>query len=287
MKRFDIAELWMRLFLLLFALFCIIPVYLIVINSVASERNITMYGYSFWPHMWSLSAYRFMFGKNSTIPRSYMITIFITVVGTFFSVIITYCAGYVLSLKKMVYRNGFALYFFVTMVFNTGLVPWYIINYKLGMLNTLTALIIPGLIFSPFNMFLVRNFCAGVPDSLSEAADIDGANDLQTCFQVFLPLCTPVIATITLFNAIAYWNNYYNAALLLTDAALYPLQMRLMEIQSVITMMKQIAIGVNVQPPSESFKMAVCVITMGPIVILYPFLQKYFVKGILVGAIKG
>ena len=155
--------------------------------------------------------------------------------------------------------------------------------------DNIWALIVPSLLFNPFNMFLVRNFVRGIPAELNESAKIDGAGEVKIAFGIYFPLCMPVLATIALFYAIGYWNNYFNAVMLVNDEKYYSLQMLLFKIQSQITALSKLSAGatVNVNPPKESFKMATSVITMGPIIILYPFLQKYFVKGMVVGAVKG
>ena len=275
-------------FILLFSLFCLLPFLMVIIVSFTEEKIITLNGYSFFPQAWSTSAYDMMFGKSSSVPQSYLVTIAATVIGTLVGTVITFGAGYTLASKQCRYRNGLSLYFYFTMVFSAGLVPWYMVSKRIGAYDNLLALIIPSLLFSPFNMFLVRNFVNGIPDALNESARMDGAGEVRIAFQIYLPLCMPVLATITLFYAIGYWNNYFNAVMLINDRKLYPLQMLLFQIQSEITAMSKLTQGaVRKNPPKEAFKMATSVITMGPIILLYPFLQKYFVKGIVVGAVKG
>lgn len=276
-----------HLLIALFALFCVLPFVLIFINSFVSERSIAMNGYTFFPTEWSLGAYKAIFGQNSTVLRGYGISLLVTAVGTFLAVAITYGAGYTLANKLCKYRYGLSLYFFVTMVFSAGLVPWYLISRTIGAYNNVWALIVPSLIFSPYNLFLVRNFIKGIPDTLNESARMDGAGEILIAFRIYLPLCLPVLATVALFYAIGYWNNYFNAVMLVSDTKIQPLQMLLFNIQSTITGMNRMVSGAMVTPPRESFKMAASIITMGPIVLLYPFLQRYFVKGIIVGAIKG
>ena len=275
-------------FILLFALFCLLPFLMVIIVSFTEEKSITLNGYSFFPQAWSTAAYRMMFGKNSSVPQSYLVTTAATVIGTLVGSMITFGAGYTLANKQCRYRNGLSLYFYFTMVFSAGLVPWYMVSKRIGAYDNLLALIIPSLLFSPFNMFLVRNFVSGIPDALNESARMDGAGEVRIAFQIYFPLCTPVLATITLFYAIGYWNNYFNAVMLISNRKLYTLQMLLFQIQSEITAMSKLTSGaVRVNPPKEAFKMATSVVTMGPIILLYPFLQKYFVKGIVVGAVKG
>ena len=275
-------------FILLFALFCLLPFIMVIVVSFTEEKSITLNGYSFFPQAWSAAAYRMMFGKNSSVPQSYLVTTAATVIGTLVGSMITFGAGYTLANKQCRYRNGLSLYFYITMVFSAGLVPWYMVSKRIGAYDNMLALIIPSLLFSPFNMFLVRNFVGGIPEALNESARMDGAGEVRIAFQIYFPLCTPVLATITLFYAIGYWNNYFNAVMLISNRKLYTLQMLLFQIQSEITAMSKLTSGaVRVNPPKEAFKMATSVVTMGPIILLYPFLQKYFVKGIVVGAVKG
>ncbi|MDR1971405.1 MAG: carbohydrate ABC transporter permease [Treponema sp.] len=286
-KRFSLGSILIHGAIALFSLFCILPFILVFITSFASERSIALRGYTFFPAEWSLEAYQMIFGQNSTVLRGYGISVLITSLGTFLAVTITYCAGYAVANKLCKYRNGLSLYFFVTMVFSAGLVPWYMVSRTIGAYNNIWALIVPGLIFSPYNLFLVRNFIKGIPDTLNESARMDGAGEILIAFRIYLPLCLPVLATVALFYAIGYWNNYFNAVMLVNDTKIHPLQMLLFNIQSTITGMNRMVSGAVVTPPRESFKMAASIITMGPIVLLYPFLQRYFVKGVIVGAIKG
>ncbi len=272
----------------LFAVMCLLPFVLVIIVSLTEEKSITINGYSFFPEVWSTTAYQLLFSPKSSVPQAYKVTGFATVVGTLVASLITFGAGYTLANKQCRYRNGLSLYFYITMVFSAGLVPWYMISKMIGCFDNIWALIVPSLLFNPFNMFLVRNFVRGIPDALNESARIDGAGEVRIAFTIYLPLCMPVLATIALFYAIGYWNNYFNAVMLINDEKNYTLQMLLLKIQSEITAMSKVAQGAaRSNPPKESFKMATSVITMGPIILLYPFLQKYFVKGMVIGAVKG
>ena len=271
-----------------FSLACVVPFILVIIVSLTDEKSITRYGYSFLPAEWSFSAYEALFSPRSSVPRAYSITSIVTAFGTLAATLITFGCGYTLANKQCKYRNVLALYFYITMVFSSGLVPWYMVSRAIGAFDNIWALIVPSLMFSPFNMFLIRNFIKGIPDELNESAKIDGAGDITTAFFIYLPLCLPVIATIALFYAIGYWNNYFNAVMLINDRNIFTLQMLLFRIQSEITEMNRVAQGaIRINPPKESFKMATSVVTMGPIILLYPFLQRYFVKGMVVGAVKG
>ncbi len=257
---------------------------------MTDEASIHANGYSFFPEQFSLEAYQMLL-NNPMLIRSYFISIIVTTFGTILAVTITGMAGYTLSASHIKYRNILALFFFITLVFNTGMVPWYMINNNLGLRNNILALIIPTLVFNPFNLFLVRNYMKQIPNSLIEAARIDGANDYFIAFRIYFPLSLPVLATITLFYGIGYWNNWFNAIMLVDDQNLYPLQYLLFRLNSEINMITQMQAisgdGGAGLLPTESVKMATATLTIGPIILLYPFLQKHFIKGLLIGSVKG
>jgi putative aldouronate transport system permease protein len=262
---------------------------LMLIVSFTDENEIIRNGYSFFPSRLSLYAYTLMFQKGSSVITGYVISIFITVAGTICAVLITGCAAYALANKNVRYRGALGLFFFIPMVFNAGIVPWYLICTRWGLRNNLWALLIPNLLFSPFNLFLVRNFMSGVPDSLRESATIDGANDALIALRIYFPLSVPVLATVGLFYGLGYWNDWWNAIMLIDTKSLYPVQYLLLQLKSQISMLRDlqyIAGAISITPPSESLKMATAVITIGPIVLLYPFLQRYYVKGLVVGSVK-
>lgn len=286
-KPFDVMN---KTFITFLALACTLPLLLVLIVSFTDERSIQNQGYSFFPDQWSFDAYRLLFSGSSPLLQSYIISITVTVLGTLIAVMITSMAGYTLAARHVRYRNGLAMFFFVTMVFNTGLVPWYMISTKLGLQNNIWALIIPSLVFSPFNLFLVRNYMKQIPESLIEAAKMDGANDAFIAFRIFFPLSLPVLATVTLFYGIGYWNNWFNAIMLVDRPNLYPLQYLLFKLNSEISMIQQMqstSASLSTSPlPTESIKMATAIVTIGPIVLFYPFLQRYFIKGLLIGSVK-
>lgn len=287
-KPFDLAN---YTFIALFSILCILPMLLVLMVSLTDEASIKQFGYQLIPDKFSFDAYKLLLFGNTPLYRSYMISIFITVVGTTAAVLMTGMAGYTLSAKHVKYRNQLAIFFFITMVFNTGLVPWYLINLQLGLKNTIFALIVPSLIFNPFNLFLVRNYMSQIPVSLTEAAKIDGASDFYIAFRIYFPLCMPVLATITLFYGIGYWNNWFNAIMLVDDQQLYPLQYLLFKLNSEINMIQQMqssgVLSGTGTMPQESVKMATAILTIGPVVLFYPFLQRYFIKGLLIGSVKG
>ena len=258
----------------LFSLICVAPMILAIMVSISDETSIVRYAYRYLPERFSLEAYRLIFSSGSQVLRSYGVSIAVTVVVTALAVLITCFTGYSLSLRNK-YMNAFGLFFFITMVFSAGIVPWYLISTRLGLRNNFWALIIPSLLFNPFNMFLARNFMQGIPESLRESAVVDGANDILIAVKIYMPLCVPIIATIALFYGLAYWNDYWNGIMLVEDKSLYPLQYMLLRLKSQIQMLRDLqnVMGGAVTsqtPPSESVKMATALVTIGPIVLLYP-----------------
>lgn len=288
-RRIDLPNMLIGLFILVFTLMCLMPMVLTVMVSFTEETVIMRNGYSFFPEKWSTYAYSLMFQGGSSVMHGYMISIITTLIGTTLAVLITALTAYTLSNKRVVYRGRLGLFFFIPMVFNAGIVPWYLITGKLGLRNNIWALIVPNLLFNPFNLFLVRNYMSGLPDSLRESATIDGANDLTIALKIYFPLSLPAIATIGLFYGLGYWNDWWNAIMLVDDKKLYPIQYLLLQLKSQISMLKDLQYTASAgyaTPPSESLKMATAVITIGPIVLLYPFLQRYYINGMVVGAVK-
>ena len=288
-RRIDLPNILIGLFILLFTLMCLLPMVLTVMVSFTDETAIMRNGYSFFPEKWSTYAYSLMFQGGSSVMRGYMISIITTLIGTTLAVLFTALTAYTLSNKRVVYRGRLGLFFFIPMVFNAGIVPWYLITGKLGLRNNIWALIVPNLLFNPFNLFLVRNYMSGLPDSLRESATIDGANDLKIALKIYFPLSLPAIATIGLFYGLGYWNDWWNAIMLVDVKKLYPIQYLLLQLKSQISMLKDLQYTASAgyaTPPSESLKMATAVITIGPIVLLYPFLQRYYINGMVVGAVK-
>lgn len=275
------------------ALFCLIPFLMVVSGSFTDENSIINEGYRLIPEKLSLEAYKLAFGNPMVIFRAYFVTIFVTLIGTTVSLFFTSMAAYALQRKDFRYRNFFAFFFYFTSIFNGGLVPWYILMVKyLGMKNSYLALIVP-MLFNMFNMIIIRSFMSTIPESISESAKIDGASDFRIFLQLILPLSKPVLATIGLFIALGYWNDWYLAMLFIDKEKMYPLQFFLYRLLSKIDFLKNIAAKSNtidtskIQIPSEGFKLAMTVIVTGPIIFLYPYLQKYFIKGVMIGAVKG
>ena len=275
----------------LVACFCLLPLILVVAVSFTAEEEIIRNGYSPFPGRLSLEAYKMLFKNGKEVFRCYINSVGVTAAGTVLATMITAMASYSLANPSVRYRNAISMFFFVTMVFNGGMVPWYIMCKNLGLTENYLALLIPTLIFSPFNLFLMRNYMQQLPASLMESAKLDGANDGVIAFRIYFPLCKPILATVALFYGIAYWNDWWNAIMLVSDSKMYPIQYYLMKLRSDQNFMKQLqsagVAGRGAFAPSESLQMATAAITIGPIVLLYPFLQKYIVKGLVIGSVKG
>ncbi|MDD5846100.1 MAG: carbohydrate ABC transporter permease, partial [Lachnospiraceae bacterium] len=251
---------------------------------------IRFHGFSLWPGEFSVESYKLIFKTPERIVRAYGVTIFITVVGTFLGLLLTTLTAYVIGRKDFKYRNRFSFYFYFTTLFNGGMVSTYIyyIQY-LHLKDNILALILPGM-FNVFYLLIMRTFITTVPFSLIESAKLDGAGEWYTFFHIVLPLLKPGLATIGLFLALGYWNNWYNAMLYINEEELYPLQYLLYSIQQEAQALARIAAqsGITVTDlPSDSLKLAMAVVATGPILILYPFVQKYFISGITIGSVKG
>lgn len=290
-EKITAGKILVYLIVVLTACFCLLPLVLVVVVSFTAEEEIIRNGYSFFPHTLSLEAYKMLFENGMEVFRCYVNSIGVTAAGTILATCITAMASYSLANPSVRYRNGIAMFFFITMVFNGGMVPWYIMCKNLGLMENYFALLIPSLIFSPFNLFLMRNYMQQLPASLMESAKLDGANDGVIAFKIYFPLCKPILATVALFYGIAYWNDWWNAIMLVTNADLYPIQYYLMKLRSDQNFMKQLQsagmLGGSAFTPTESLQMATAAITIGPIILLYPFLQKYIVKGLIIGSVKG
>lgn len=277
--------------LAILSLAAILPFVLLVSSSFTDENTLLASGYSFWPKVFSLEAYTFMFGTNlSNILRAYGITILVTAVGTSVSLLIGPLIGYVLSRKDYYHRKFMSFYVFFTMLFNGGIVPAYMMWTQIFHLkNTLPALLLPNLLLNGFWIIIMRsNFESNIHPSLIEAAKIDGAGEVKIYFKIVLPLSLPILATIGLMAGLGYWNDWTNGLYYISDSKLYSLQQLLNNILTnvkALSSMGTAAAGTQ-NLPSESIQMAMAVIGVIPILIVYPFFQKYFVKGIAMGGVK-
>jgi putative aldouronate transport system permease protein len=289
-KKMDILS---NVLLVLLAISCLFPLIFVIIISFTSENSILINGYSLWPKEWSLDGYRYLSTMKEQLLQSLFITVIITVFGTLVNVFFTSTYAYAISRPNFKYRRFFTIFALVSMLFSPGMVPSYIVvTTMMNLKDTIWALILP-LALSPFNIILMRTFFRRtVSESIIESSRIDGASELRTFVQVVLPLALPGIATISLFAALRYWNDWFNALLYVQNDALMPLQYLLMKIQSNIDYMSQNAsLSGNLSEsmgaiPKEATRMAMVVISTLPIACTYPFFQKYFVKGLTIGGVK-
>lgn len=281
-------------FLGLIALLCLVPFIMIVSGSFSSEEAIIQNGFSFLIQDFSLEAYKTVFKNPSVIFKAYGTTIGLTVVGTVVGLLLQTMTAYVLTRKDFEWRNKFSFFFYFTTLFSGGLVPYFLlITQKLNLRDSYLALLLP-LIFSVYNLLIMKSYIMGIPDSLLEAAKIDGCGEFRILFKVVFPLIKPALATVGLFIALAYWNDWYNAMLYIKSEAKYPLQYFLYQQVNNIEAYKKLlsnaaasSAASAVTLPTQTLKMALTIVVTGPIVLAYPIVQKYFVQGITIGAVKG
>jgi len=275
------------------ALACVIPFIFIVIISLTSAESLRTIGYSFFPTEWTLASFRAAFDMGDQLWRSFFNSMFVTVVGTFISVVMTVLYAYGLSRPDYPLKKFFAFFLFFTMVFGGGLVPTvFVIRNVLGLNNNFGALIVPALVV-PFHVIIMRTFIkSAVPESLIESARMDGAGEFRTLFSIVVPIAKPGIATVSLLTAIGYWNDWFLALLFIRDRTLFPLQFLLMEMQQNIEFLRRnlsIIGSANIDfadLPGEGLRMALAVIIVVPIAFAYPFFQRYIISGLTVGAVK-
>jgi multiple sugar transport system permease protein/putative aldouronate transport system permease protein len=275
-----------------FALLCFLPLWMALCASFTNETTLIKEGYSLWIKNFDLSPYKLLFTGTGTMYRAYLVTISMTVVGTFLTVFFTSLTAYPLSVRGVKYKGKISLYIYLTMLLNGGLVPNYImITRVLNMKDSFWVLVIPGML-NAYNIFLMTNYFKTLPSSLAESAKIDGATDFKIFIRIILPLSKPIIATIALFSAMGYWNEWNRVLLYIDKPELYTLQFLIMKMQRQLNFLnselgaKAMEAMGNVVIPSLGIRMATAMLSIGPIVILYPFLQKYFMKGIMIGSVK-
>lgn len=290
--RLRLSDLLIHVSVLVFSLACLLPFLMVIGGSFTDELEIQAHGYQLLPRHFSTDAYHILFVQWKVLVNGYKISTIVTVIGTAASVLICAMLAYPMSLKRVKYRKILSVYAMLTLLFSGGMVPWYIIcvNY-LHLKDSIAALIIPYLC-SAFNVFLIRNYFQSLPEELSESAKIDGAGEAAIFFKIVMRLSTPVIATVSLFIALTYWNDWYLGVMLIDRSELQPLQLLLRSIVSNIMFLKTSDAAAQMLStkglvPSEGIKLATCVLTIGPIVFLYPFVQRFFIKGIMIGAVKG
>jgi putative aldouronate transport system permease protein len=284
----------MNVVFVVYSLLCIAPLLLVLMVSLTDQDTVARNGFSLFPEKITLYAYRYVLADSASVLRAYGVTVITTFVGTVCSLLMTAMYAYPLSRKGFRYRGFFSFFVYFTMLFNGGLIPWYLLYSKyLHMQNTLPILIVPYLV-SAYNVLIIRTyFSSNVPDSVVESAKMDGASEFRTFFSMILPLSTPVLATIALFNALMYWNDWYLSLIYITKNSFVNVQFMMyrimISIQNLIT-----AAGQNpamaaelAKVPDQTARMAMAIIGIGPIVLAYPFFQRYYVKGLTLGSVKG
>lgn len=269
----------------------LLPIWLIVVASLTENAALTKYGYRMWPTAFSVSAYEYLFNKGSIIGTAYLNTIIATVAGTILSVFTVGLYAYALSRPDFKFRRFFTFFSFFTMLFSGGMVSYYVMcRNVLGLKDTLYALFLP-LSFSAYWVIVMRTFYQGnVPESIIESARLDGSGEWRTLFQIVAPLAIPGFATVGLFSAIGIWNDFRQCLLLNDTAQYYNLQYTIYQTMNNMRFLKENAsrMGAVVSNlPTESYRMAMAVVTIGPIILAYPFFQQYFIKGLTIGAVKG
>lgn len=294
-KSEKVAQIIMNLFFIVLCLLVVLPFALLLMSSITDESTLIVNGYSFFPKKFSLAAYSYIFRSGASLVRALGISVFITVVGTAGSLLITPLMAYPLSRPEFKYRNIVSFLIFFTMLFNGGMVSSYIIWTRyIDVKNSILGLLLPNLLMSAFNVILVKNFfMANIPNELIESSRIDGAGEFKIYFSIVLPLSKAIMATIGLFTAIGYWNDWTNGLYYITKRTdLFSLQNYLNRILQDIQYLsssanKAASYTTSMAMPTTSVRMALAVVGVIPIIALYPFFQKYFVKGITIGAVKG
>jgi len=264
-----------------------LPFWLLVMGSLTEQAYIIREGFSLWPSQFSLAAYRMAFRVPEVILRAYGVTIFITVVGTTGTLIFCSMTGYALSRQDFHYRNYFAFFFYFPALFSGGLIPFFIWMMTLGMEDNILILILPGMMSFWF-IVILRSFFKALPEEIGESGKIDGASELTICFKLYMPMATPALATVGLFSALGYWNAWMNAMLFIRDQRLFPLQFQLHRILNNARAIPTDGHGIHPRDiPTFAFQLAMVCIAIGPIFLLFPYIQKYFIKGLTIGAVKG
>ena len=287
-------RIFATIILTVLSLFCIIPFLLLLVSSITNESSLIKHGYSFFTKDFDFTAYQYIFTNSDNIIQAYFISFFVTLVGTIFGLTITTLFAYPLSRKDLPGRNIFAFFIFFTMLFSGGLIPSYIMwTQAFGIKNTIAALIISNLLMNAFNVIMMRTyFTTNIPEAVIEAARIDGAGEFRILVKIVLPMSVPILTTLTLFIGLAYWNDWLNGLYYINNKDLYSIQVLLnkMLLDSLFMMRglsSKLHVDMVINMPSNGIKMAVAIMGVIPIMLVYPFLQKYFIKGIVIGAVKG
>ncbi len=288
------ADVFLNIFFILICSTCIYPLMLVIAASFNSENAIGLFGYTVIPREFTVYAYQFLLENAAIILRAYGVTIIVTIIGTVLTVAVCGLYAYSISRREFKLRKFFTFFAFFTMLFSGGTVPWYIICTRvIHINNSLWAYILP-LICSGWNIIILKTFFqTSVPDAIIESARIDGASEFKTFFRIVCPIALPGLATIALFAMLGYWNDYNTGLLLVTNPKLQNLQLYLYNILKSASMLQTLggqtgnSEAVLKQLPQESARMAICVISIAPIIFAYPFFQRYFIQGLTIGAVKG
>ncbi|ULL16046.1 carbohydrate ABC transporter permease [Paenibacillus sp. H1-7] len=284
-----IADIAIYCLLAFFGLLTLFPIYYVFIMSLTPMAEVVRNGgFVLWPETFTMEAYKVIF-SSPVVPQALKITVIITLLGTFLNLAVTMLLAYPLSKKYIPGRSVILMLIVFTMLFSGGLIPLYIVVKSLGLLDTIWSLVIPGLV-STFNLLIMKTYFENLPQEVEEAACVDGCGELQTLLRIILPLSMPIIATMGLFYGVTHWNAYFSGIMYLSDRTLYPIQVVLRNmIQSpAISQELQVMNPIVMQTlPPETIKMATVTVAILPVLLIYPFVQKYFIKGMLIGAIKG
>lgn len=294
--RLDVSDKVVRgatyLIISLFSLLCIIPFWMIVASSFASESSIRLSGFTLWPREIDLTSYQLLLRAPDQMIGAYCVTIGLAAVGTVVGLFIIAMTGYALQRRDFPFRNGIMFYIYFTSLFSAGLVPFYLLMVQtLGLRDTYWSILLP-LLMNPWLIVLMKNFIKAIPHEITESGKIDGAGDFRIFYELIMPSLKPALATIGLFLALGYWNEWYYSSLFLTSKVEYrPLQYHLYNVVNKVASLKNSVAASNVvlptNLPTETLKMATATLATGPIILLYPFVQKYFVAGLTVGSVKG
>lgn len=288
-----LSKVIMNIILILVCILCFIPFVAVVSISFSSETAIALDGYSLIPREFSTLAYEFILKTPKTILDAYGVTIATSAIGTVLSLLIMSLCAYPISRPDFKYKNKVSFFIFFTMIFNGGLVPTYIwVSKYLGLSDNFWVLILP-VVVSPWYLLLMRTFFSSIPNEIIESATVDGASEFGIYYKMILPLAKPALATVGLFTLLGFWNDWFRGLLYIESQGLVTLQYMLYKMMANIQELQNAMasnIGVNIdmsQLPNESARMAMCVLAAGPMIFIFPFFQKYFVKGLTVGSVKG
>lgn len=289
--KINIFKILVYVMLGITSLICVLPFVIIISGSLTDNYTILSEGYGLIPKNVTLAAYKTIFRAPQDILQAYKMTFFYTVVGTSIGLFIITMTAYVISRTEFKYRNTVSFMIYFTSIFGGGMIPWYLMYSEvLGLKGSTLAIWFPALM-SPFLVILMRTFIKGsVPDALSEAAKIDGAGHVTIFLKIVLPVIGPGLATVGLFLALGYWNDWYRSSMFSTSSKTWELQFYLYDMVNSTQALRQMAANTNISTadmPTQSVKLAMAVVATGPVLLFYPFVQKYFVSGITIGAVKG